>query len=61
MPRTRPAYPPEYRDQIVALALSGRSIESLAQEFEPCAGTIHAWVRETQKASRPTSDRLSDE
>ena len=43
-PRTRPAYPTEYREQIVALARSGRSVEDLAREFEPCAHTIYAWV-----------------
>lgn len=40
MPKTRPAYPSEYRDQIIALARSGRSPESLAAEFEPSAQTI---------------------
>lgn len=41
MPRTRNSYPMEFRDQIVALARAGRSVESLAREFEPCAATIH--------------------
>ena len=46
MPRTRTPYPADFRDQIVALARSGRSVESLAQEFEPCAATIAGWVRQ---------------
>lgn len=41
MPRTRKPDPTEFRDQIVALARSGLSVESLAREFEPCAATIH--------------------
>ncbi len=41
MPRTRNSYPMEFRDQIVALARAGRSVESQAREFEPCAATIH--------------------
>ena len=45
MPRTRPAYPPEFRDQIVALARTGRSVEDLALEFEPCSHTIRSWLR----------------
>lgn len=45
MPRTRPAYPPEFREQIVALARAGRSVEELAKEFEPCGHTIRGWVR----------------
>ena len=48
MPRTRTPYPADFRDQIVALARTGRSIEDLAREFEPCAATILAG------SSRPT-------
>lgn len=50
MPRTRPAYSPEYREQIVALARCGRSVEDLAREFEPCAHTIYAWIRRAAEA-----------
>jgi len=45
MPRTRPAYPPEFRAQLVALARTGRSVEQLAREFEPSAHTIRTWLR----------------
>jgi transposase len=45
MPRTRPAYPPEFRAQLVALARTGCSVEQLAREFEPSAHTIRTWVR----------------
>lgn len=48
MPRTRNPYPTEFRDQIVALARAGRSVESLAREFEPCAATIHGWVKQVE-------------
>ncbi|MEM7236888.1 MAG: transposase, partial [Pseudomonadota bacterium] len=41
MPRTRNPYPTEFREQLVALARPGRSVESLAREYEPCAATIH--------------------
>lgn len=41
MPRTRTPYPAEFREQIIALAQTGRSVESLAREFEPCVATIH--------------------
>ena len=40
MPRTRNPYPAEFREQIIALAKAGRSVESLAREFEPCVATI---------------------
>ena len=46
MPRTRNPYPTEFREQLVALARAGRSVESLAREYEPCAATIHEWVRQ---------------
>ncbi len=34
MPRTRPAYPEEYRRKIVELVRAGRSVYELAKEFE---------------------------
>ncbi len=30
----------------IALAGAGRSVESLAREFEPCAATIAGWLRQ---------------
>jgi transposase len=51
MPRTRPAYPPEFRAQIIALARAGRSVEGLAREFEPSAHTIRTWVRAADRYS----------
>ena len=52
MPRTRNPYPTDFRDQIVALVRTGRSVESLAREFEPCAATIHERVRQALDMSR---------
>ena len=49
MPRTRNPYPAEFREQIVALARSGRSGEDLAREFEPCVATIHAWIKQADR------------
>ena len=65
MPRTRNPYPAEFRDQIIALAKAGRSIESLAREFEPCVATIHGWVKqaEADDGDRPevlTSDEREE-
>ena len=37
MPRTRPPYPQEFREQIIALARAGRSVRELSEEFEPSA------------------------
>jgi len=46
MPRTRPAYPPEYRQQIIDLVRAGHSPEKLAREFEPTSQTIRNWVKQ---------------
>lgn len=45
MPRTRPPYPAEFRQQMIELVRAGRTPESLSREFEPSAQTIHNWVR----------------
>jgi transposase len=44
MPRSRPAYPPEFRQKLIELVHAGRSPEQLAKEFEPTAQTIRNWV-----------------
>ena len=51
MPRHRPAYPPEFREQIVALHHSGRSVAELAREFEPTEHTIRAWIAKADPAA----------
>jgi transposase len=42
----RPQYPPEFREQLVELARSGRSVASLAREFEPSEATIAKWIKQ---------------
>lgn len=44
MPRRPPAYPPAYREQIIAWARAGRSPKELAREFEPSEQTIRHWL-----------------
>ncbi len=61
MPRTRNPYPTEFRDQLVARARAGRSVESLAREFEPCAATIHGWVKQVEIDDGDRHDGLSSE
>lgn len=58
MPRTRPSYPPEFREQIVALWRSGRSVGKLAAEFEPCEATIKTWVRQAERNAVRRVDSL---
>ncbi|MFV2198952.1 transposase [Nocardiopsis sp. LOL_012] len=61
MPKTRPAYPPEYRDQIIALARSGRGPKDLAAEFELSAQTIRTWIKQAQVDSGQVEGTTSDD
>lgn len=61
MPRTRNPYPPEFREQLVALARAGRSIEDLAREFEPCAATIHGWIKQADRDGGRREDGVSSQ
>ena len=44
MPRTRPPYAAEFRQQIVELARAGRTPAELSREFGCSAQTITNWV-----------------
>ncbi len=44
MPRTRPPYPAEFRQQIIELARAGRTPGELAREFGCSAQTIANWL-----------------
>ena len=59
MPRTRTPYPADFREQIVALVRAGRSAEELAKEFEPCAATIHSWVKQAERDAGRRADILT--
>lgn len=55
MSRYRPAYPPEFRRQMVDLVRTGRTPEELSHEFEPSAASIAGWVRraDAEDGKRP--------
>ncbi|MGH8238643.1 MAG: transposase [Steroidobacteraceae bacterium] len=56
MPRTRPGYPPEFRQQIVELVQAGRSPMELAREFKVSPLSIRMWVAQSErKAAKPQS------
>jgi transposase len=38
MPKTRPPYPAEFRDQMVELVRAGRTPAELSREFKPAPG-----------------------
>jgi transposase len=59
MSKTRPPYPPEFREQMVALVRAGRSPEELAREFEPSAQAIRNWVAQADRDEGRRSDGLT--
>ncbi len=59
MPRTRPPYSPEFRQQMVELVKTGRTPEELSREFEPTAQTIHNWVKQSDLDAGVRSDGLT--
>jgi transposase len=44
MPKTRPPYPAEFRQQMIELVRTGRTPAELSREFEVTAQTIQNWV-----------------
>lgn len=59
MPRSRPAYPPEFRQKLIELVGAGRSPEELAKEFEPSAQTIRNWVKRAEADGGKRRDVLT--
>ena len=59
MPRTHPAYPPEFRHQMVELVRSGRSIRELARDFECSEQTIRNWLRQADLDDGRRDDGLT--
>jgi len=59
MGRTRPAYPPEFRRQIIELVRAGRTPEELAREFEPSSQSIRNWVRQANRDEGRREDGLT--
>ena len=49
MPKTRPPYVPEFRQQMIDLVRAGRDPAELAREFEPSAQAIRNWVVEADR------------
>ena len=49
MPRTRPPYPPEFRQEAVRLVrASGRPIVQVARELGIAGETLRSWVKQAQ-------------
>lgn len=52
-------YAPAFRQQMVELARSGRSPESLSREFEPLAEAIRNWVKQADRDEGRRADDLT--
>jgi transposase len=59
MPKSRPPYPPEFRQRIIELVRKGRTPESLAEQFEPTAQTIRNWLAQAHRDAGQRSDGLT--
>jgi transposase len=59
MPGTRKPYPPEFREQMVALVRAGRTPEERSREFEPSAQPISNWVAQADREEGKRKDGLT--
>jgi transposase len=59
MPRARLPYPAEFRQKIVDLVRSGRSVTELAAQFEPSEQTIRNWLAQADANEGKRKDLLS--
>jgi len=57
MSKTRPAYAPEFRRQMIDLVRAGRDPEQLAREFEPTAQSIRNWVAQADRSEGRREDK----
>ncbi len=59
MPRSRPPYPREFREELLRLAREGRTPESLSKEYEPSAQTIRNWITQADRDEGRRHDGLT--
>jgi transposase-like protein len=61
MPKSKPPYPADFRARIIELARSGRTVRSLAREFNVTDTTIRSWVRQADLDTGRRADGLTTE
>lgn len=55
------SYPPDFREKVVALARTGRSLDDLAHEFSLARQTVRNWVKQSDLDAGVRSDGLTSE
>ena len=56
MPKSKPPYPAEFRQQIIELARAGRTPAQLSREFGPTAQSIANWIaQEVRDRGKPAA------
>ena len=61
MPRTRPAYPEEFRREAVQLLLAGRSPSELAESLGVSPQTLRNWRRQAQLDQGERDDGITSD
>jgi len=59
VPRTRPAYPPEFRREAVELVRQGRSIPDVAESLGVSPQSLRNWVKQAQLDRGERDDGLT--
>jgi transposase len=59
VPRTRPAYPPEFRREAIELLRAGRSPSELAESLGVSQQTLRNWRRQDQIDRRERDDGVT--
>jgi transposase-like protein len=61
MPKSKPPYPADFRARIVELVRSGRTVRSIAREFNVTDTTIRSWARQADLDTGRRSDGLTSD
>jgi transposase len=61
VPRTRPAYPPEFRREAIELLRAGRSPSELAESLGVSQQTLRNWRRQDQIDRRERDDGVTSD
>ena len=59
MPKFRPPYPAEFRQQLIELVRAGHTPEELEKQFEPRAQTIRNWISQADRDAGNRHDGLT--